>query len=255
MIKKNIWLFGAIIFTLLFLSSAVAFRILDIEILPSQFYGALISVVITAIITVLLLKGQSAQEAERDKDVKIFEEKIRVYSEFTDKMWAMFDDDLITAKELKDLRAICFQKLVFYLDKDLMHEISDHIESISLENIDFSKIAVAEITLLLKDNLHSVETDRKGDLIRLFNVFSKENSEVDDKDIIENEIEEYDKEELSKSTSPLKDTGYWHFNILNEKHQLQAFKDGNWVLALIEYGENWRTNLYSVNGERHWEEK
>jgi hypothetical protein len=33
------------------------------EILPSQFYGALIGVVITAIITVFLLQGQTANKA------------------------------------------------------------------------------------------------------------------------------------------------------------------------------------------------
>jgi hypothetical protein len=41
-----------------FLSVAVIFDIINIEILPNQFYGALIGVTITAIITVLLLRGQ-----------------------------------------------------------------------------------------------------------------------------------------------------------------------------------------------------
>lgn len=84
--KKNLWLYGIIAFSLLFIATAILFRIFEIEILPSQFYGALIGVVITAIITVFLLQGQTANEAQRDKDVRIFEEKIKVYSEFTEKM-------------------------------------------------------------------------------------------------------------------------------------------------------------------------
>ena len=71
--KQKIWMFGVIAFTLVFIASSVIFKIFDFEGLPSQFFGALIGVVITAIITVFLLQGQTANEEERDKSVKVFE--------------------------------------------------------------------------------------------------------------------------------------------------------------------------------------
>ena len=71
--NKNLWLYGIIAFTILFIASAVIFRVLNVEILPSQFYGALIGVVITAIITVFLLQGQTANEEKRERSIKVFE--------------------------------------------------------------------------------------------------------------------------------------------------------------------------------------
>lgn len=226
--SKNPWLFGSVAFTLLFVASAVLFRVFDVEILPSQFFGALIGVVITAIITVFLLKGQSESEMQRDKDVRVFEEKIQVYSEFTDKMWAMLDDGVVTSEELKDLRKICFRRLVFYLNSNQVKEIYKQIISIDFENDDTAAEAIAEITCILQKSLNTDEYVEPGSLRNLFNSFKKEEK-----------LEDSNQSEESKTI----DTQFWHFNILHEQHQIQAFKDGNWSLALIEYGESWRTNL------------
>lgn len=234
--KKHIWLWGILLFTLFFVATSVLFRIYNVEILPSQFYGALIGVVITAIITVLLLQGQSAQEMKRDKDVKIFEQKIRVYSEFTERMWGMFDDEEIKVEELRELRAICFRKLVFYLDKKQLEDIAQEIPKFS-SSIESAKRAAESLTRILQDNLHNQisEESSKGDLQKLFNSFEKA-IVVEEKtvDIVEAE------QILSPTESQFQ---YWHFNMLEPSTQISAFKKNNWVLSLIEYGEDWRTNL------------
>lgn len=85
--NKNLWLYGIIVFTVLFIASAIIFRVSNIEILPSQFYGALISVVITAIITVLLLNGQTKAEESKERNVKVFEEKSVRFNNFINKLW------------------------------------------------------------------------------------------------------------------------------------------------------------------------
>ncbi len=237
--NKNLWLYGSIAFSLLFVASAVLFRIFDVEILPSQFYGALIGVVITAIITVFLLKGQSESEMKRDKDVKIFEQKIRVYSEFTEKMWAMLDDGTVTDEELKDLRTICFRRLVFYLNSDQIKEIYEQINSIDFENDDTAMKAVGDITHILQNSLNTDKNVKSGDLIKLFNSFEKKKfTEKEEKEEVVS-IAENTAQPQQQTTSNVR---YWHFNTLNEQQQIKAFKDGNWVLALIEYGEDWRTN-------------
>lgn len=233
--SKNFWLYGIIAFSLLFIATAILFRIFEIEILPSQFYGALIGVVITAIITVFLLQGQTANEAQRDKDVRIFEEKIKVYSEFTEKMWAMLDDDEVTEEELKMLRNICFSKLVFYLDNKQIEDIYDQIKSIDFENADTAMRAIGEITKILQSGVNSDDDIQSSSLLKLFNTFEKK------------KFEEKNEEVINISENPahesINNVQYWHFNLLHEKQQIEAFKNGNWVLALIEYGQDWRTNL------------
>jgi uncharacterized membrane protein len=75
--KNKNWIFNGIIiaFTVFFIASAVIFNVFEIEILPAQFYGALIGVFITAIVTAFLLRGQTEGNEKRDKNVKIFEKK------------------------------------------------------------------------------------------------------------------------------------------------------------------------------------
>lgn len=238
--KVKPWSLGIIILALLFIAAAVIFQIFDIEILPSQFYGALIGVVITAIITVFLLQGQSDKEIAREKDVKIFEEKIKVYSEFTGKLWGMLaDDGVITNNELNELRTICFRQLVFYLDNKQIKEIHEQIANISSESEDATRKALAKITNILQKNLHQNVDIEDGSLEKLFNSFNR-NDEV---------YEEENKNDiaLANQGSGQKRISYWHFNLLNNAQidVLRNAKENNseMVLNLIEYGENWRTNL------------
>ena len=60
--NKNLWLYGILAFIFIFIASSVIFRIFDIAILSSPFVGALIGVVITAIVTVFLLNEQTSAE-------------------------------------------------------------------------------------------------------------------------------------------------------------------------------------------------
>lgn len=239
MSNKNFWLYGIIGFTILFIASAIVFRIYNIEILPSQFYGALIGVVITAIITVFLLQGQTSQGMQRDKDVKIFEQKIKVYSEFTERMWAMLDDGTVTDEELKELRTICFRRLVFYLNSEQINKIYEQINKIDFENDDTAMKAVGEITHILQNSLNTDENVKSSDLIKLFNSFDKKKFEEKEEPEQVVNIAQNTVQQQQPTTNNVR---YWHFNTLYEKQQIEAFKNGNWVLALIEYGEDWRTN-------------
>jgi hypothetical protein len=186
--------------------------------------SAIIGVALTAFAISIQLRQQSDNDAQKKKDIKIFEQKIRVYSEFTEKLWEMFDDAKVTDEELKGLRIICFRKLVFYLNGEQIKELTEQVSAIR----DTSMKAAGEITHILQKGLTSDKSKKPSDLdpsdvIKLFNSFDKPES------IIQGQI--------------TTDVRYWHFNILDEKPQIKAFKQGNWVLALIEYGEVWRTNL------------
>jgi len=82
--KKKDYLFYAVIiaFIMLFLASAVIFKEYNVGALPVQFYGALIGVFITAIVTAFLLRGQTEGDEKREKSVKVFEKKQEIYHDF-----------------------------------------------------------------------------------------------------------------------------------------------------------------------------
>ncbi|MDR2406837.1 MAG: hypothetical protein LBE13_01800, partial [Bacteroidales bacterium] len=101
------------------------------------------------------------------------------------------------------------------------------------------KMCVCEITRILQSNLNNKEKKKhqetketeKGshNLITLYNSFNKDKDNKNDGNVVETDIH-----------VPSNVT-FWHFNALGDA-QITAFKEDNWVLSLIEYGEVWRTN-------------
>jgi hypothetical protein len=134
---KKIWIYGIILFTIVFIAVAVIFKIFDMEILPSQFYGALIGVVITAIITVFLLQGQTANEEQREKSVKVFEKKQEIYHNFLEELKCIIQDGEITigaksdnsTEKVDELKDLIFQLgyLQMHADTKIMDEILQRI--------------------------------------------------------------------------------------------------------------------------------
>ncbi len=105
---------GIFLFSLIFISASVFFKIFEFEILPSQFFGALIGVVITAIITVLLLQGQTTIEEKKEKNVKVFEEKTNRYNAFIEELWKIWEDRKISLDELnKIMKMFCKDIILF----------------------------------------------------------------------------------------------------------------------------------------------
>lgn len=203
--------------------------------------SAIIGVLLTVIVTRILLEHETKSKKERDRDIKIYEQKIKVYSEFTEKMWGILDDGIVTESELKELKNICFKKLVFYLNEEHIKKLSvqialikpaskDEIESKEEKGSDDAAMkAIGEITEILQKNLEDKDNVKSGSLVALFNSFKDKQ--------IEEEIEII-KEQGNGVNKPQ----FWHFNMLGEE-QIKSFENDNWVLALIEYGEKWRTNL------------
>ena len=139
--KKNLWVYGIIAFSAVFIASAVIFKIFDLEVLPSQFYGALIGVVITAIITVFLLQGQTANEEQRERSIKVFEKKQNVYHEFLDKLKVIIKDGEITIaaqgkKTESDNNVDELKDLLFQLGYIQMHTSEENTNKI------FEKVAI-----------------------------------------------------------------------------------------------------------------
>lgn len=120
-------------FVALFLASAIIFKVYDVEILPSQFYGALIGVFITAIVTAFLLRGQTAGDEKREKSVKAFEEKLLIYKAFFSKLQEIVKTEKIDDNNVKEL--------IFQISHIAMHTHSDKVNRI----LELLKITIAEI--------------------------------------------------------------------------------------------------------------
>jgi hypothetical protein len=241
--KKFIRKYGLLLVTLIGLLVLICFALLLIPefqiptMLQSSGLVAIISaflgVLMTVAVTAFLLEKQTASESKKEKDVKIFKQKIEVYSEFLSAMWGMLDKEEYTIEELKQLRTICFQKLFFYLNDEQTKKISEQIKNINPEDYneggDSVRDAMGRITHILQENLDASVANRTGSLLALYNSFT------------------YHKEaEQQTEQGPVNDQSaktYWHFCMYGDE-QLKAFANKNWTLALVEYGgERWRSNL------------
>lgn len=203
--NKNFWLYGIIVFTLLFIASAVIFRIYNIEILPSQFYGALIGVVITAIITVLLLNGQTANQEQKERSIKVFEKKQDVYHEFLDNLKEIIKDGEITisaqgknadlSSNVDELKDLLFQLgyIQMHTSEENTNKVFERVSKIIQLMNDFSSdgndkqkilpkyyASLSEqlfgIISILKSDLYGIETntihkDKIEDLLRECDLF------------------------------------------------------------------------------------
>ena len=84
---------------------------------------AFVGVVISALVTLVLLNGQTKDEEEKERNLKLYNTKLRVYSNFVSNWYNALHDNQITPEELKDLRTMLFGKVFFYVEKqDVKHK-------------------------------------------------------------------------------------------------------------------------------------
>ncbi len=150
-------------------------------IILSAFFGA----ILTAIVTYVVLNSRVKAEAKKEKDIKIHENKIEVYSSFIEKLWRTMEDEILEEEEMRDIRKETFGKLIFYLKPGSIEKLSDAIEELGTTRV---KVAVTEkekqckpdkirellttITNILRDDLNDIETDKKLGLgVGLWNNF------------------------------------------------------------------------------------
>ena len=124
--KQNAWLAGSIVLTILACVVSIALRLFSAFDLPFQAFAALLGVIITAIITQILLIGQTKSDVTREKDAKIFEEKLKIYQDFLNTLCEVVSDHKLSYKDI-----LIIQFKTSYM---AMHTSTEHIKTIS-ENI------------------------------------------------------------------------------------------------------------------------
>lgn len=204
---------------------------------------AFVGVVMSALITLILLNGQTKDEENKDKNIRIFQKKQRYYSEFISKLWA--------CKSKEDFIAVedSMRSLIFVLNKDYLKVLADLIKTAKrdCETFDIASKSYAAITKLLREDLYA-DNVADEDIVRIFRAchYESEKEQDEEKPIqkrenkgeqllhnpqIQSIWEKYQKGELQ----------CWHFNALDVEKQSEALNKGNMLLSLIEYDEDWRT--------------
>lgn len=130
-LSKRTLIILIVAFSSIFIASAVIFNIFEIDILPSQFFGALIGVVITAIITVLLLQRQTSNEEAKEKNVRVFEEKTIRYNRFIDELWKIWDDRLVSLEELNEIMKLFCKDIIMFTNSNNSKKIIDSLNNIA----------------------------------------------------------------------------------------------------------------------------
>ena len=162
-----------------FCAIAVAFNVFNIDQLPASFVGAALGAVITGVVTVILLEGQTKTEEIKERNVKVFEEKSKIFRDYIALVWKVWEDHKITAEEFQKLTADYYSKLMIYLKDDSIEKILKYLSEIG-EYID----------------KESGYKQLRHNVIGIINVLSEEIS-------LGGHIDEKGIEELDKKTLPV----------------------------------------------------
>ena len=96
---------------------------------------AFVGVVISALVTLVLLNGQTKDEEEKERNLNLFKAKQKVYSGFVLSWYNALRDDQITETELRNLRTILFGKVFFYVEnQDVYKEINEKLKDLLKKN-------------------------------------------------------------------------------------------------------------------------
>lgn len=217
-----------------------------------QTIAVVLSVVFTAVVTNQLLTGQSNSEESRERNIKVYENKISVYAEFVSKMWSIMNDGKVEPDEIIALRSDIFNKLIFYLDDSQIKAISEELEKLKFDSVTDAYVAVFEnITKILRSNIMETEQDKsKTEIPTLWNRFNcifKNDQEPE----LETQLpDKMDSESVPEpqvldmvESDRLIHRNCVHFNMLDDNWQKSIFANYVNALGLCEYGEVWRTKM------------
>ena len=119
-----------------FFGSAIMFGNYNTQDIWPRIVGALFGVVLSAIITMLLLSGQTRNALEKERNAEIFKEKLKIYQEYLHALCKILKDGEITSEEAVEL-----QFLTSYIS---LHTRSKSIYQISANSSNIINLYVGE---------------------------------------------------------------------------------------------------------------
>ena len=140
-----------------------------------QIIAVFLSVLFTAIVTNTLLSYQSRSEEDKDKNVKIHENKVKAYSNFMRSLWIVLDDGKVTSEEIKKIRSELFEDIFLYLDNKGLVSVEESINSFkdkvadaqpedndSSKGTGFYRDFAISIASCLKNDINDKEEEKVG---------------------------------------------------------------------------------------------
>ena len=110
---------ASIVAIVVFCVVSVVFGVMPVEALPSNYTGAALGSLIGALITLILLRGQTAVVEEKGKNIRILEKKVEIFHNYINAIWKFWEDPKITIEEFQNLTSQYYQNIMIYLkDKD-----------------------------------------------------------------------------------------------------------------------------------------
>jgi len=92
--------------------------VIKLDALPSNFIGSGSGALIGALITYVLLRGQTNHEKEKEKDVRILQKKAEVFQDFIKSIWKIWQDQEITIDSFDELTRQYYQNIMIYLNDE-----------------------------------------------------------------------------------------------------------------------------------------
>jgi hypothetical protein len=116
---------AAIVAIVVFCVVSVVFKTMPIDALPANYMGAALGSLIGALITLVLLRGQTDIEEKKGKDIEILKRKTEIFQQFINVVWKIWEDRVITVEEFQNLTSQYYQNLMIYLKGETLKKIGN----------------------------------------------------------------------------------------------------------------------------------
>ena len=157
------------LFVIIFCGTSIYGKIFTLDELPLRFMVAFLGAIVTALITLLLLIRQSAEAELKERNVKIFEKKSRLFEEFNEKLNGIIIHKELSANYYNDIKSEYYTKLMLYLKKKSQKEIIKYLEKLG----DYIGISIKDSDLKLEIINDSYE-DIRENIYKIINVLAKD---------------------------------------------------------------------------------
>jgi len=182
--KNIIIIIISVVCILVFFVFAGITEAISVPEIPASFLGAAAGAAITAVVTLLLLQGQTRAEEVKERNVKVFEKKSIIFSKYIDVVWNAWEDFNITDKEYKQLVGDYYKELMLYMSSSSAIKIGEQLKNIgpfagndTLSNEEQEKLQTALINII---NTLSDEISLGGHIDeKLFIKLGKESKEAE----------------------------------------------------------------------------
>ena len=135
--------------------------------ISGQILSALAGAVVAAMITLFLLLGQTSSEEKKERNSKVFEEKLKIYQDFLKCMCEVIEDRKVTPEEAIRLE---FQTsyITMHTDSEHIKDIAIHVNSI-VDSLSEKNTAVNRAENESESNVALMES-----LFKIVNIFREE---------------------------------------------------------------------------------